>query len=53
MARKIDISKMPEVIDAINAVLTNGNPCELKVEALRGVCVIELRRTIKKAELDK
>lgn len=46
----IDIRTMPEVIDAINAVLNNKSIAEIKTEKWRSgekVTVVEQARTVK------
>lgn len=46
----IDVRTMPEVLDAINAVLNNKGVCEVKSERWKSgakVTVVEQSRTVK------
>lgn len=46
----IDIREMPNIIEAVNAILNNKSIAEIKKEGKNGVVVVEIKRTLKTAK---
>ncbi len=46
---KIDISQHPETIEAINAILSNKDIAEIKLEP-KGIAVVAIKRQVKSVE---
>lgn len=42
----LDVKEMPNVVNAVNAILNNKGIAEIKQEK-GGVCVVEIKRTVK------